>query len=96
MQIFGVDYIYLDMKIYDAKTLDVFLNGKLQTISVTELFQLIADGFSPILTEQATDELKRLMWLTTQIFIQGNWYLQSNGPLPLPPTMKKDKSKSKH
>ena len=86
---------YLDMKIYDAKTLDVSHNGKLQTVSVTELFQLLADGYTPALTEQASDDLKRLMWLTTQIFIQGDWLLQSKWAVPSSQAEKKDKPKPK-
>ena len=86
---------YLDMKIYDAKILDVSHNGKLQTVSVTELFQLLADGYTPALTEQASEDLKRLMWLTTQIFIQGDWLLQSKWAVPSSQVVKNDKPKTK-
>ena len=65
------------MKIYDQKILEVSIYGTIMMVSVNELFQLLADGFRPTLTEEATDELKRLMWLTTQIFVQGNWFLGS-------------------
>lgn len=82
-------------KIYDQKLLDIAINGKLRTVSVTELFQLIVDGYSPALTEQGINDLKRLMWLNTQIFLQGDWLLQS--PLAVPPSqiVKRDKHPSK-
>ena len=65
------------MKIYEEKLLEITIHGKLRTVSVTELFHLIADGYSPALTQQSCDDLKRLMWLTTQIFVQGDWLLES-------------------
>lgn len=83
------------MKIYDEKILDIVLNGKLTAVSVTELFQLIADGHRPALTKQGRDDLKRLAWFTAQIFIQGDWLLES--PWAVPSEMPKgNKHLSKH
>lgn len=65
------------MKICDEKLLDVAVKGNLRTISVTELLHLIVDGHKPALTKQATEDLKHLTWLLTQIFIKGEWLLES-------------------
>jgi len=65
------------MKIYENKILEITIHGKSRTVSVTELFHLIADGYSPALTQQSCDDLRRLLWLATQIFVQGDWLLQS-------------------
>jgi O-glycosyl hydrolase len=70
------------MKICDEKSLDVAVNGKLRTVSVSKLLRLIVDGKTPALTRQAGDDLKRLMWLLTQIHIQGDWLLQSPWAVP--------------
>ncbi len=78
----------LSMKIYDEKILDVMLNGRLQTVSVVELFQLIVDGYTPTLTEESVEDFKKLMWLTTQIFIQGDWLVRAFWSVPEPPTPK--------
>ena len=82
------------MKIYDQKILEVDLNGKLIFVSVNELFQLIVDGFAPQLTAETLDELRRLMWLTTQIFVQGDWMLQPSRRVPFS-LVKENKKTSK-
>ena len=90
-------HTYLEMKIYDEKTLDVYTrSGKLQTVSVNKLFQMISDGLTPTLSEQAYKDLKRLMWLTTHIFIQGDWFLLEQWPVKSTPILKIEKSTSKH
>jgi len=38
------------MKIYDTKTIDVGVNGKLRTVSLGQLFRLISDGKTPALS----------------------------------------------
>ena len=68
---FPVRGIFILMRIYDQKLLDVTVNGKLQTVSINELLQPSVDGYTPTLSESASDELKRLMWLTTQIFTKA-------------------------
>ena len=70
------------MKIYDAKTIDVAVNGKLRMVSLNELLRLIVDGKNPALTKQGHDDFKRLIGLTAQIQIQGDWLLQSPWAVP--------------
>lgn len=86
--------IFILMELYDQKLLDVAVHGRLQTVSVNELFQLIVDGFTPTLSETTCNDLKRLMWLTTQIFIQGDWILQPSRAIPFS-IVKEEKPKSK-
>lgn len=93
---FSVTGLFIRMtKIYDQKLLEVSLHGKLRTVSTTELFQLIADGYTPALTEQGCEDLKRLMWLATQIFVQGDWFLQPRSTSPASPIVKAGKPKAK-
>ena len=82
-------------KIYDHKLLEISLHGKLRTVSTTELFQLIVDGYAPTLTEQGCEDLKRLMWLATQIFVQGDWLLQPRSAVPASPIVKASKPTAK-
>jgi len=93
---FSVTGLFIRMtKIYDQKLLEVSLHGKLRTVSTTELFQLIADGYTPALTEQGCEDLKRLMWLATQIFVQGDWFLQPRSTGPALPIVKANKPTAK-
>jgi hypothetical protein len=70
------------VKIYDAKTIDVADNGKLRTVSLKELHNLIIDGKTPALTKQGHSQLKQLIWLLAKIQIEGDWLLQSPWAVP--------------
>jgi hypothetical protein len=70
------------MKIYDTKTIDCAVNGKLRMVSLNELLQLINDGKTPALTKQGHDDMKKLIGLIAQIQIQGDWLLQSPWAVP--------------
>lgn len=65
------------MKIYDTKTIDVAVNGKLRTVSLKELHRLIVDGKTPALTKQGQADFKKLILLLAQIQTEGDWLLQS-------------------
>jgi hypothetical protein len=41
------------MKIYDTKTIDVGVNGKLRAVNLGQLFRLISDGKTPALSRQS-------------------------------------------
>jgi len=70
------------MKIYDTKTIDVAVNGKLRMVSLKQLLRLISDGKTPALTKQGHSDLKKLIGLIAQIQIQGDWLLQSRWAIP--------------
>ena len=70
------------MKIYDTKTIDVAVNGKLRTVSLKELHRLIVKGKEPAITKSSLDELKKLILLLAQIQIEGDWLLQSPWAIP--------------
>ena len=74
--------IFIPMKIYDAKTIDVCVNGKLRMVSLTELLRLIVAGKNPALTKQGHADFKKLIGLIAQIQIQGDWLLQSPFAVP--------------
>jgi hypothetical protein len=65
------------MKIYDTKTIDVGVNGKLRTVSLKQLLRLITDGKTPAISRQGQADLKKLIWLLAQIRIEGDWLFQS-------------------
>jgi hypothetical protein len=73
------------MKIYDTKTIDCAVNGKLRMVSLHELLRLIEAGKTPALTKQGHADLKKLIGLMAQIQIQGDWLLQSPWAIPNPP-----------
>ena len=77
------------MKIYQEKSIDVCVNGKLRMVSLNELLRLIIAGKNPALTKQGHDDLKKLIGLIAQIQIQGDWLLQS--PWAVPTEFKTDK-----
>jgi hypothetical protein len=59
------------MKIYDTKTIDVGVNGKLRRVSLKQLLRLIVDGKTPAISRQGHADLKKLIWLLAQIQIEG-------------------------
>jgi hypothetical protein len=65
------------MKIYETKTIDVAINGKLRMVGLNELLRMIVAGKNPALTKQGHADFKKLIWLIAQIQIQGDWLLQS-------------------
>jgi hypothetical protein len=65
------------MKIYKEKLIDVAVNGKLRTVSVQELARLITTGKEPALTKQGQQDLTTLVALLANIFLMGDWLLQS-------------------
>lgn len=67
----------MSMNICDTKTIDVADNGKLCTVSLKELHNLILDGKTPALTKQGHNQLRQLIWLLAKIQIEGDWLLQS-------------------
>lgn len=74
--------IFIPMKIYDSKTIDVCVSGKLRMVSLNELLRLIVAGKKPALTKQGQADFKKLIGLITQIQIQGDWLLQSPWAIP--------------
>ena len=76
----------MGMKIYDTKTIDVCVKGKLRMVSLHELLRLIEAGKTPALTKQGHTDLKKLIGLLAKIQIQGDWLLQSPWAIPNPPT----------
>jgi len=70
------------MKIYDTKTIDSAVNGKLRMVSLNELLRLIVDGKNPALTKQGHADFKKLIRLIAQIQIEGDWLLQSPWAVP--------------
>lgn len=70
------------MKIYDSKTLDVCVSGKLRMVSLKELMRLIVAGKNPALTKQGHDDFKKLIRLMAQIQTEGDWLLQSPWAIP--------------
>ncbi len=77
------------MKIYDTKTIDCAVNGKLRMASLNELLRLIVAGKNPALTKQGHADLKKLIGLIAEIQIQGDWLLQS--PFAVPTEFKSGK-----
>ena|ERR1035437_2262537 len=65
------------MKIYKEKRIDVAVDGKLRTVSIQELSRLITNGKEPALTKQGQQDLTTLVSLLVNIFMQGDWLLQS-------------------
>src|ERR1035437_8654561 len=65
------------MKIYKEKRIDVAVDGKLRTVSVEELLRLITYGKQPALTKQGQQDLTTLLSLLADIFLMGDWLLQS-------------------
>lgn len=70
------------MKIFDAKTLDIVVDGKLHVISLKELHRLIVEGKEPAITKPAQEQLKKLIWILAQIQVEGEWLLQSQWAIP--------------
>ena len=70
------------MKIYDTKTIDVVVDGKLRAVSLKQLPRLISEGKTPTLTRQGHDDLRKLIWLLAQIQVEGDWLLQSPWAIP--------------
>lgn len=70
------------MKIYQTKTIDVAVNGKLRMVSLNELLRLIVAGKNPALTKQGHVDFKKLIGLIAQIQIEGDWLLQSPFAVP--------------
>ena len=65
------------MKIYQEKSIDVCVGGKLRMVSLTDLLRLIVAGKNPALTKQGHADFKKLIGLIAQIQIEGDWLLQS-------------------
>jgi hypothetical protein len=74
--------IFIPMKIYKEKYIDVCVNGKLRMVSLNQLLRLIVAGKNPALTKQGHADFKKLIALVAQIQIQGNWLLQSPNAVP--------------
>ena len=70
------------MKIYQEKSIDVCVAGKLRMVSLNELLRLIVDGKNPALTKQGQADFKKLIGLIAQIQIEGDWLLQSPWAVP--------------
>ena len=70
------------MKIYETKSFDVVVNGKLRVASLKELHQLIVQGKEPAIAKPSQDELKELILLLAQIQVEGDWLLQSPWAIP--------------
>ena len=81
--------IFIPMKIYQEKLIDVCVNGKLRMVSLNELLRLIVAGKNPALTKQGQDDFKKLIGLIAQIQIEGDWLLQS--PFAVPTEFKSGK-----
>jgi hypothetical protein len=74
--------IFIAMTIFETKTLDVVINGKLHVISLKELHRLILKRKEPAITKEGYADLKKLISLIAQIQIQGDWLLQSPWAIP--------------
>lgn len=70
------------MKIFEAKTLDVVVDGKLRVVSLKELHWLIVKGKEPAITRPSQEQLKELILLLAQIQAEGDWLLQSPWAIP--------------
>ena len=70
------------MKIYQEKSIDVCVNGKLRMVSLNELLRLIVAGKNPALTKQGHADFKKLIRLISEIQTQGDWLLQSRWAVP--------------
>lgn len=81
--------LFTGMKIYETKTIDVCVNGKLRMVSLNELLRLIVVGKNPALTKQGHADFKKLIGLIAEIQTQGDWLLQS--PFAIPTEFKSDK-----
>ena len=72
----------MSMKICNTRFIDIADNGKLRTVSLNELHNLILDGETPALTRQGHNQLKQLIGILAKIQIEGDWLLQSPWAVP--------------